>query len=144
MTKFAHHLIEARQGAPERLKCPDFDAWLFDLLLKALEPFQEDVLLWVVSAGREGIVTNDLCLAAHSTPQRAGSAISDLRKLGLVHSHTGDDPRYGKQARHFAAAWVSAAFNLSFQLQAEFPDAEQYAAEMREKFDTIARLVREK
>jgi hypothetical protein len=78
------------------------------------------VLLWLLAAEAEGMVTEDLGMATHADSRhRVGSATSDLRKLGLVATHRINDDRYGAQACHTAVAWVRQAHTMWQQLEKE-------------------------
>lgn len=98
----AKRLLEARATAP----CP-IDTWLLPLILETLEPQQRDIFAWLIRQNGESRSDN---LAAHFdlTAQRAGSAMSDLRKLGLVTTHAilGEPTR---ASRHCVVSWVMEA-----------------------------------
>lgn len=109
MTKMTQSLLEAREDAPARMCGPEFDAWLMPLILEALEPVQRDLFEWLlIGSSEEPWSTTDLCDAADTTPTRAGAALSDLRRLGLIETiHKTDE--HGKTAYHIAVKWVRQA-----------------------------------
>lgn len=98
----ANRLLLARSLAPVHGIL--FDVWLLPLILEAMEPMQAGALIWILEQG--GTVRSDQ-LTAHfgTTPQRIGSAVSDLRKMGLVRSIpiTGESTR---ASLHTAADWL--------------------------------------
>jgi hypothetical protein len=101
----ARRLLKARTSAPIGL---DFDVWFLPLVLETLEPQQAAILIWLLEHG--GSARSD-AITSHfkTTPQRAGSAISDLRRLGLLTSQ--DIPGESTRAsQHTAARWAIEAW----------------------------------
>lgn len=98
----AKRLLLARSLAPVHGLL--FDVWLLPLILEAMEPMQAGILIWILEQG--GTVRSD-ALTAHvgKTPQRVGSAVSDLRKMGLVSSTpiTGESTH---ASLHTATDWL--------------------------------------
>jgi hypothetical protein len=96
----AQRLLKARTSAPA---CPGFDAWFLALLFDALEPMQAGILIWVLEQGGEA---RSDAMTAHfkTTPQRVGSAVSDLRRLSLLTS-AAIEGEATRATMHRAAAW---------------------------------------
>ena len=110
MTKLTKRLLDARTVAPEQLRGAVFDAWLLPIVIETLEPVQRDIVEWLVLGNSDDpMSTTDLCIACYTTPERAGAALSDLRRLGLVETtHKIDE--HGKMAYHIAVKWVCQAY----------------------------------
>lgn len=99
----AHRLLQARTTAP----C-NIDAWLLPLVFEALEPLQAGVLIWLLEQGGQAR-SDAMALHFGQTPQQIGSAVSDLRRLGLVTS----TPITGESTRatlHRACDWTMEAW----------------------------------
>lgn len=102
----AQRLLKARETAPNPGLL--FNVWFLPLLLEALEPMQSAMLIWMLERGGR-VRSDDLTAHFDTTPQRAGSVISDLRKLGLVTS----TPIVGEPTRaswHRVTGWVLGAW----------------------------------
>jgi hypothetical protein len=107
-------LLNSRTTAPERLRGPDFDGWLFGLIVESLEPMQRDVLLWLMAAHPEEMTSADLVERGNSTPQRIGAAVSDLRRFDLVWTIRSRGVVY-----HALSRWARGAAAMWQQMQSE-------------------------
>lgn len=128
MSRQADRIIKARDNAPERLRGTDFDAWLLDLLLAALEPVQRDLLefLLIGDNNHVPVSTNDLCVAFETIPTRIGVTLSRLRRLHLIVT-TYQTDEFGRSAYHVVVYWVRQADHFRLQMARE-----AWAAAMRE------------
>lgn len=118
MSRMAEHIIRARDTAP--VQGADFDAWLLDLILEALEPAQRDILGWLLIGENRHVPvsTNDLCIALETTPTRIGVTLSRLRRIGLIKT-TYEQDEHGRYALHVAAPWVQGAEAMRIQIGRE-------------------------
>lgn len=120
MTKQAERIIKARDNAPERLRGADFDAWLLELLLEALEPTQRDLLEFLLIGENNDVPvsTSDLCEVLGTIPTRIGVTLSRLRRLHLI-ATTYQTDEFGRAAYHAPAAWVRQADRYRLQMARE-------------------------
>lgn len=128
MSRQAERIIKARDTAPERLRGADFDAWLLELILGALEPVQRDLMEFMLIGENNDVPvsTNDLCIALETIPTRIGVTLSRLRRLHLI-ATTYQTDEYGRSAYHVVAAWVRQADRFRLQMARE-----AWAAAIRE------------
>lgn len=107
--KHIERLLEARSGAPDEIRGLAFDAWVLVLVLDSLSPAEQDTLKWIL-AQAEVLCTNDLCVAAHTTPTRIGATLTRLRRFGLIKTYYGAEADGLRRAYHTAALWVQRAW----------------------------------
>lgn len=120
MSRQAERIIKARDNAPERLRGADFDAWLLELVLAALEPAQRDFIEFMLIGENNDVPvsTNDLCMAFETTPTRIGTMLSRLRRLHLI-ATTYQTDEHGRSAYHVVVAWVRLADRYRLQMARE-------------------------
>ena len=108
MIKHTKQLLAARIRAHGHFDAARFDTWILPLLIDSLEPLQAEIVKWLLIGSGPPIPTAELCELLNKTPQQVGSALSDLRKVGLVTTtyRNNDGPRY---ACHDLVAWMKAA-----------------------------------
>lgn len=120
MSRQAERIIKARDTAPERLRGADFDAWLLELVLGALEPVQRDLMEFMLIGENNDVPvsTNDLCIALDTIPTRIGVTLSRLRRMHLIATSYQTD-EFGRSAYHVAAVWVRQADAMRVQMARE-------------------------